>query len=88
MLKQPDHVVLNDFKQQRAAALDPQLISHYEELVTEWMNTIEAVLTDTSDERYYSYCVVYDSDLLNRILIIKSLKCIYQHSMKAFCSFL
>lgn len=51
MLKQPDHVVLNDFKQQRAAALDPQLISHYEELVTEWMNTIEAVLTDTSDER-------------------------------------
>ena len=52
MLKQPDHVVLNDFKQQRAAALDPQLIGHYEELVTEWMNTIEAVLTDTSDERY------------------------------------
>lgn len=52
MLKQPDHVILNDFKQQRAAALDPQLIGHYEELVTEWMNTIEAVLTDTSDERY------------------------------------
>ncbi|XP_053397319.1 dynein axonemal heavy chain 5-like isoform X6 [Mercenaria mercenaria] len=51
MLKQPDHIVLNDFKQQRAAALDPQLISQYEELVTEWMNTIEAVLTDTSDER-------------------------------------
>ncbi|KAL4232681.1 hypothetical protein ACF0H5_007369 [Mactra antiquata] len=52
MLKQPDHVVLNDFKQQRAAALDPQLIAQYEELVTEWMNTIEAVLTDTSDERF------------------------------------
>ncbi|WAR07684.1 DYHG-like protein [Mya arenaria] len=52
MLKQPDHVVLNDFKQQRAAALDPQLINQYEELVTEWMNTIEAVLTDTSDERF------------------------------------
>ncbi|XP_060567478.1 dynein axonemal heavy chain 5-like [Ruditapes philippinarum] len=52
MLKQPDHIVLNDFKQQRAAALDPQLISQYEELVTEWMNTIEAVLTDTSDERF------------------------------------
>ena len=51
MLKQPDHVVLNDFKLQRAAALDPQLISQYEELVSEWMNTIEAVLTDTSDER-------------------------------------
>jgi len=55
MLKQPDHIVLNDFKQQRAAALDPQLISQYEELVTEWMNTIEAVLTDTSDERYISW---------------------------------
>ncbi|KAH3729664.1 hypothetical protein DPMN_055642 [Dreissena polymorpha] len=60
MLKQPDHVVLNDFKQQRAAALDPALISQYEELVTEWMNTIEAVLTDTSDERYGTQLLTYE----------------------------
>lgn len=51
MLKQPENIVLNDFKQQRAAALDPQLISQYEELVVQWMNTIEAILVDTSDER-------------------------------------
>nr|KAG5706889.1 hypothetical protein BaRGS_021395 [Batillaria attramentaria] len=52
MLRQPENIVLNDFKQQRAAALDPQLIGHYEELVTEWINTIEAILNDTSDERF------------------------------------
>lgn len=51
MLRQPENVVLNDFKQQRAAALDPQLIGQYEELVSEWINTIEAILNDTSDER-------------------------------------
>ncbi|XP_067674368.1 uncharacterized protein [Haliotis asinina] len=52
MLKQPENVVLNDFKQQRAAALDPIIIGQYEELVNEWMTTIEAILTDTSDERF------------------------------------
>ncbi|XP_070190368.1 uncharacterized protein [Littorina saxatilis] len=52
MLRQPENIVLNDFKQQRAAALDPQLISHYEELVTEWINTIEAIVNDTADERF------------------------------------
>ncbi|KAL5009692.1 hypothetical protein ScPMuIL_011997 [Solemya velum] len=52
MLKQPENIVLNDFKQQRAAALDPQLIGQYEELVIQWMNTIEAILVDTSDERF------------------------------------
>lgn len=51
MLKQPENVVLNDFKQQRASALDPALISQYEELVNDWMNTIETILNDTSDER-------------------------------------
>ena len=51
MLRQPENVVLNDFKQQRAAALDSQLISHYEELVCEWINTIEAIVNDTTDER-------------------------------------
>ncbi|OWF37572.1 Dynein heavy chain 5, axonemal [Mizuhopecten yessoensis] len=52
MLKQPENIILNDFKQQRAAALDPQLISQYEELVNDWMNTIETTLNDTSDERF------------------------------------
>lgn len=51
MLKQPENVILNDFKMQRQAALDTQLISQYEELVSDWMNTIESILNDTSDER-------------------------------------
>ncbi|XP_052708586.1 uncharacterized protein LOC128183562 isoform X10 [Crassostrea angulata] len=51
MLKQPENIVLNDFKQHRAAALDAQLIGQYEELVTDWINTIETMLNDTSDER-------------------------------------
>ena len=53
MLKQPEHV-LSDFKQQRAAALDPQFIQQYEELVSDWVNTIETILADTTDERYVS----------------------------------
>ncbi|KAK6987323.1 dynein heavy chain 5 axonemal [Biomphalaria glabrata] len=52
MLKQPESIVLNDFKQQRAAALDSNLISQYEELLSDWMSTIESILTDTSDERF------------------------------------
>lgn len=52
MLKQPENIVLNDFKQHRAAALDAHLIGQYEELVTDWINTIETMLNDTSDERY------------------------------------
>jgi dynein heavy chain len=51
MLRQPENIIANDFKLQRAAALDPQLISQYEELVNEWINTIEAIVTDTADER-------------------------------------
>ena len=52
MLRLPDNVVGADFKQHRLAALDQGIITEYEELVTDWMTTIEAVLTDTSDERY------------------------------------
>ncbi|XP_041355189.1 dynein gamma chain, flagellar outer arm-like isoform X3 [Gigantopelta aegis] len=51
MLKQPEYV-LNDFKQQRAAALDPQFIQQYEELVSDWVNTIDTILADTTDERF------------------------------------
>lgn len=52
MLKQPENIILNDFKQHRAAALDVQLIGQYEELVQDWISTIETMLNDTSDERY------------------------------------
>ena len=55
MLRQPENVILNDFKLQRAAALDPHLISQYEELVSEWISTIEAILSDTSDERLVDF---------------------------------
>ncbi|KAK6187606.1 hypothetical protein SNE40_005595 [Patella caerulea] len=52
MLKLPENIILNDFKLQRAAALDAELIGQYEELVTDWMNTIETIVLDTSDERF------------------------------------
>ena len=51
MLKHPENLVSNDFKQHRLAALDHSIISEYEELVTDWIGTIEAILNDTSDER-------------------------------------
>ena len=67
MLKQPENVILNDFKMQRQAALDTQLISQYEELVSDWMNTIESILNDTSDERLvnkqYLFIITIDSIL-------------------------
>ena len=56
MLRQPDNLVGNDFKQHRLAALDQQIINEYEALVNEWMSTIEAILTDAADERYSSSC--------------------------------
>ncbi|CAH1799095.1 unnamed protein product [Owenia fusiformis] len=52
MLKQPENIVNNDFKQHRLAALDTQIISEYEGLLSDWISTIEAVLMDTSDERF------------------------------------
>ena len=52
MLKHPEHLVSNDFKQHRLAALDHHIILEYENLVNDWISTIEAILTDTSDERY------------------------------------
>ena len=68
MLKQPENVILNDFKMQRQAALDTQLISQYEELVSDWMNTIESILNDTSDERLvnkrYLFIITINSILL------------------------
>ncbi len=52
MLKHPENIVSSDFKQHRLAAHDQHIIAEYEQLVTDWMGTIESILTDTSDERY------------------------------------
>ena len=52
MLKQPENLIGSDFKQHRLAALDQQVISEYEGLVTDWIDTIEGILSDTSDERF------------------------------------
>lgn len=52
MLRPPDNIISNDFKQHRLAALDTTIFNEYENLVTDWMNTIENVLLDSSDERY------------------------------------
>ncbi|CAG5121565.1 unnamed protein product, partial [Candidula unifasciata] len=51
VLRQPENLVEQDFKMQRIAALDPQLISEYEELVSDWISTIETILNDTADDR-------------------------------------
>ena len=45
----------NDFKQHRLAALDQQVITEYEKLVSDWISTIEAILHDTVDERLCSF---------------------------------
>ena len=52
MLRAPESVVGADFKHHRLAALDQNIIAEYEKLVTEWVSTIEAILGDTSDERW------------------------------------
>lgn len=52
VLKQPENVIVNDFKQQRAAVLDPQVIGEYEDLVASWINTIEGILLEEADERF------------------------------------
>lgn len=51
VLRQPENVTEKDFKMQRTVTFDPQIIHRYEELICEWMNTIETILCDTSDER-------------------------------------
>lgn len=59
MLRQPDNIIGNDFKQHRLAASDSAIIGEYEDLVTDWMNTIENVLLDSSDERLaYTACSI------------------------------
>lgn len=54
MLKQPENVISNDFKQHRLAAADSTIIAEYEDLVSDWMGTIENILMDSSDERFGS----------------------------------
>ncbi|XP_074662754.1 uncharacterized protein LOC141915202 [Tubulanus polymorphus] len=51
MLRQPENVVSNEYKQQRMAALDQGIIAEYEELVTDWITTIENVIIDNGEER-------------------------------------
>ncbi|BFZ10052.1 hypothetical protein BsWGS_13093 [Bradybaena similaris] len=51
ILRQPENVVEQDFKMQRIAALDSQLVTEYEELVSEWISTIETILNDAAEER-------------------------------------
>lgn len=58
MLKQPENIVGNEFKQHRLAASDQAIITEYEDLVTDWMNTIDAILHDTSDERFAVFILI------------------------------
>lgn len=59
MLRQPDSIISNDFKQHRLAAADTAIIAEYEDLVTDWMNTIENILMDSSDERFEVYIIIF-----------------------------
>ena len=49
MLRPPVNIVGSDFKQHRLAAADPKVIGEYESLITEWMTTIEGIVSDNDD---------------------------------------
>ena len=51
ILKRAEMQVSNDFKQNRAAAINPMVLSEYEALVTDWTHTIEGILCDGLDDR-------------------------------------
>ena len=52
ILKKPESQVTSDFKQNRAAAVNPSILQEYENLVMDWIVTIENILTDGLEERY------------------------------------
>lgn len=51
MLKQPSNALSADLKTQRLVAQDQEAIAEYEELVTSWITTIDAVLTENTNDR-------------------------------------
>ncbi|KAM9316607.1 uncharacterized protein PAF06_007656 [Gastrophryne carolinensis] len=51
ILKRPQNSVSLDFLQQRSVALDPDVVSENEALLTDWIKTIENVLVEAVDER-------------------------------------
>ncbi|XP_068697910.1 dynein axonemal heavy chain 8-like [Montipora foliosa] len=51
ILKKPESQVTSDFKQNRAAAVNPSILQEYENLVLDWISTIENFLTDGLEER-------------------------------------
>jgi len=52
ILKKPESQVTSDFKQNRAAAVNPSILQEYENLVLDWIATIENILTDGLEERF------------------------------------
>jgi len=51
ILKKPDCQVNTDFKQNRAAAVNPVILQEYENLVLDWITTIEGILIDGLEDR-------------------------------------
>ncbi|XP_048577711.1 dynein axonemal heavy chain 8 isoform X3 [Nematostella vectensis] len=51
ILKKPESQVTTDFKQNRAAAVNPVILQEYENLVLDWITTIENILTDGLEDR-------------------------------------
>lgn len=64
ILKKPESQVTSDFKQNRAAAVNPSILLEYENLVLDWIATIENILTDGLEERYQNTIIFYCWDLM------------------------
>ena len=51
IFRHPNTLVPNEIKLQRAAASDDNVLAQYEEVVTDWINTIDIFIKDTAEER-------------------------------------
>ena len=50
LLKKPEVQITTDFKQNRAAAVNPTVLQEYENLVVDWILTIESVLLEGMEQ--------------------------------------
>lgn len=55
ILRLPENLVTSDFKQHRISSqYDTAVIREYESVVQDWIQAIDGVLSEGSDERYIS----------------------------------
>ena len=58
LLKRPDLQTANELKQMRGLMVNHPLISEFEQLVQDWMHTIETLLSEPLDDRYVARYLV------------------------------